>query len=148
MTIGEGIKEARKNKGLSQQELGDMLGVSQAMIAQYENGKRVPKIETLERIANALGGTVLYTEKNTHHIMIPGEGDLFSIYPALSSPEKRQKALQKRRSFERLKKFRAYYDELNENGQRKTIEYAKDLTKIPEYRKETKSEKTEEPPQE
>ena len=54
MTVGEKIKSIRKLKKISQQELGNMLGVSQAMIAQYENGKRIPKIETLIKIAEAL----------------------------------------------------------------------------------------------
>ena len=54
MTVGEKIKLVRQQKKISQQKLGDMLGVSQAMIAQYEKGYRNPKIETLQRIAIAL----------------------------------------------------------------------------------------------
>ena len=53
MTIGERIKKARKNKGWSQSELGQVLGVSQQMIAQFENSKRRPKLETLDKIAAA-----------------------------------------------------------------------------------------------
>ena len=55
MTTGEKIKEVRKQQKFSQQALGVLLGVSQAMIAQYENGNRLPKIGTLRRIAEALG---------------------------------------------------------------------------------------------
>ena len=54
MTVGQKIKLVRQQKKISQQKLGDMLGVSQAMIAQYEKGDRNPKIETLQRIAIAL----------------------------------------------------------------------------------------------
>ena len=54
MTVGEKIKLVRQQKKLSQQKLGDILGVSQAMIAQYEKGTRNPKIETLQKIAIAL----------------------------------------------------------------------------------------------
>ena len=54
MTTGNKIKEARKKAKLSQKELGIKLGVSQAMIGQYESGKRKPKLETLDKIANAL----------------------------------------------------------------------------------------------
>ncbi len=49
--IGRIIKEARKEKGLTQKELGEKLGVSYQMIAQYESGHRKPKIETLKRIS-------------------------------------------------------------------------------------------------
>ena len=54
MAVGEKIKLVRQQKKISQQKLGDMLGVSQAMIAQYENGKRNPKLETIRKIAGAL----------------------------------------------------------------------------------------------
>ncbi len=55
MTIGNKIKEIRKDKHISQKDLGEKLGVSAAMIGQYETGVRNPKFETLEKIANALG---------------------------------------------------------------------------------------------
>lgn len=55
MTIGERIKAFRKGKGLSQKELGEILGVSGAMIGQYETGQRKPRLDTLQRIATALG---------------------------------------------------------------------------------------------
>lgn len=54
MNIGEQIKKYRKEAGLSQKELGERLGVSQQHIAQYESGKRIPKIETIIKIATAL----------------------------------------------------------------------------------------------
>ena len=55
MDISEKLKTARLKANLSQKALGDKLGMSQQMIAQYESGKRKPKIETLRRIADALG---------------------------------------------------------------------------------------------
>lgn len=64
MTVGEKIKSIRKQNRISQQELGNILGVSQAMIAQYENGKRIPKIETLIKIAEALDCEVSDIDEN------------------------------------------------------------------------------------
>lgn len=55
MSVGEQIKKCRNENKLSQKELGEKLGVSQAMIAQYESGKRLPKLETIQKIAEALG---------------------------------------------------------------------------------------------
>ena len=52
MDIGEQIRNHRKKAGLSQKELEKKLGVSQQHIAQYENGKRIPKLETLIKISN------------------------------------------------------------------------------------------------
>lgn len=54
MNIGEHIKEYRQKACLSQKELGKKLGVSQQHIAQYENGKRIPKLDTIQKIADAL----------------------------------------------------------------------------------------------
>ena len=55
MTVGQRIKEARKEQHMTQKQLADKLGVSYVVICQYENGARNPKNETLGRIANALG---------------------------------------------------------------------------------------------
>ena len=57
MTVGERIKQARKKSNMTQKELGDKLGVSASMVAQYENDLRNPKIETAEKIAHVLDVT-------------------------------------------------------------------------------------------
>ncbi|MEG2415916.1 MAG: helix-turn-helix transcriptional regulator [Romboutsia sp.] len=49
------IKRIRKEKNLSQQDLGDKLGVSGAYIQQIENNKKNPSMKTLQRISDALG---------------------------------------------------------------------------------------------
>ena len=54
MAIGENIRKIRKEKKLTQKELGKLCGMSEAQIGQYENGLRNPKMETLKKIANAL----------------------------------------------------------------------------------------------
>ena len=54
------LKELRKEKGLTQKELGAAIDISEVMIGQYERGVRTPKIEMREKIANALGVTLNY----------------------------------------------------------------------------------------
>ena len=54
MSIGENIKNARKKAGLTQKELAEKMGSTQQNLAQYESGKRNPKLETLNKIAGAL----------------------------------------------------------------------------------------------
>ena len=55
MDIGKKIKEARKNKGMTQEELGNVVGVQKSAIAKYESGRVVNiKRSTLQKIASAL----------------------------------------------------------------------------------------------
>lgn len=55
MDIGQKIKAARISKRLTQQELGDIVGVQKSAIAKYENGRIVNiKRSTLQKIASAL----------------------------------------------------------------------------------------------
>ena len=58
MTIGQMIRDKRKEKHMSQLELGKKLGVTSQMIAQYENDKRKPKLETLKKICQAMDITI------------------------------------------------------------------------------------------
>ena len=56
MEIGAKIKSARIAKGLTQEELGKLVGVQKSAIAKYENGRVVNiKRSTLQGLANALG---------------------------------------------------------------------------------------------
>ena len=54
MTVGEKIQAIRKEKGLSQKELADKLGIAPGTIQRYEAGKRKVTIEKLMRIAVTL----------------------------------------------------------------------------------------------
>lgn len=58
MASGEVIRKFRQKKNMTQKELGNALGVSAQMIAQYETGKRNPKFETLAKIAMALNVSI------------------------------------------------------------------------------------------
>ncbi|GEM_PF-5542001 len=51
--IGEKIKILRRQKGISQQELAERIGVTWEMISRYERGKSSP-LQKLEEISNAL----------------------------------------------------------------------------------------------
>lgn len=53
------LKAIRENLNLNQSQFADRLGISQAAISQFEDGKRVPSIETLDKIASALHMSVV-----------------------------------------------------------------------------------------
>lgn len=48
------IKECREEKGLTQEQVADLVGLSQETISQYENGARTPNVITAKKIANVL----------------------------------------------------------------------------------------------
>jgi len=66
MNFGESLKKARKAKSLSQKELGDMLGVGQTTVANYEKNLRFPNREILIKLTALLEismGTLISDEK-------------------------------------------------------------------------------------
>lgn len=66
--IGEYIKELRKNKKITQQQLANFVGISQNSIQRYETGKRIPPLDVLTKIAEALNITldnILAKDKNS-----------------------------------------------------------------------------------
>jgi len=55
MSIGDTIKAARKNKGLSQRELGEMVGVTKTAVGKWENDEAAPNRSRALAVAMALG---------------------------------------------------------------------------------------------
>ena len=53
--IGKLIAKLRKSKGLTQSELGDMVGVGFRAVSKWENGITVPDISIIKDLSNILG---------------------------------------------------------------------------------------------
>ena len=56
--IGKFIVSLRKSQNLTQQELADVLGVTDRAISNWENGRRLPDISLLCPLSKALGVTI------------------------------------------------------------------------------------------
>ena len=54
------LDQARKEKGLTQRELANRVGVTEVSMSRYVNGARVPKGPIVVNIAKALGVSVDY----------------------------------------------------------------------------------------
>jgi transcriptional regulator with XRE-family HTH domain len=52
--IGKKIREARKKKNLTQEQLAEIIGVTSTYIGFVEQGQRVPSIKTADKISRAL----------------------------------------------------------------------------------------------
>jgi ribosome-binding protein aMBF1 (putative translation factor) len=49
------LKQAREVRGISQSQLAQLVGTKQPSIARLESGRVTPRIDLLQKIANALG---------------------------------------------------------------------------------------------
>lgn len=54
MSLGERIKRFRKSRGMTQEVLGNLVGLSGVAIMRYEKDQREPNQEIVTKIANAL----------------------------------------------------------------------------------------------
>ena len=53
--VGEAIRKMRQAQNLTQEELGERIGVQKAQISRLEKGKSVITLPTMSRIFQALG---------------------------------------------------------------------------------------------
>ena len=54
-SLGRKLRERRKDRGLTLQQLADLCGLSQPFLSQLENGKAMPSLLALHQVAAALG---------------------------------------------------------------------------------------------
>ncbi|PID53467.1 MAG: XRE family transcriptional regulator [Micrococcales bacterium] len=62
-SLGETIVTGRVAAGLTQADLANAIGVTQAAMSRYENDLREPEADTIQRIGDALGVTVRFLER-------------------------------------------------------------------------------------
>ena len=55
MDIGSSIKELREKNGLTQEQLGHIASVSAMAVSQWENGRAVPRMGAIQKIADYFG---------------------------------------------------------------------------------------------
>lgn len=79
--FGKRLAELRQKKGLSQYEFAEKIGFSRGQVGNYEQGRREPDYETLNKIANFFKVSVDY---------LLGRGDIYDIGWALKKERERQ----------------------------------------------------------
>ncbi|MBQ8814102.1 MAG: helix-turn-helix transcriptional regulator [Lachnospiraceae bacterium] len=128
MNTGQNIKNFRKLRGLTQKELAQKIGVAEITLRQYENNKREPRIETIQKIASALNVRLVdIVDAADFQKLISKEVDA-----VMDSHIKSGKVRIIETDEQELV---SDYLKLNKSGKSKAREYVKDLTLIPGYTK-------------
>jgi transcriptional regulator with XRE-family HTH domain len=58
MEFNEKLRKLRKEKGLSQEELADIIGVSRQALSKWESGSSYPEMEKLIALSGLFGVTI------------------------------------------------------------------------------------------
>ena len=56
--LGDAIRQARKERNLTQEQLGQLVGVQKAQISKIENSVKNARLETILKVFEALGAKV------------------------------------------------------------------------------------------
>lgn len=147
--IGERIRQQRKMKGLTQEELALKVDISTMSIRRYEGGERVITENVIKRIADALGvpvSSLLYD--GTIDLHLDGVKN-----PENMTPEELKEYVESMpKAFEELKKAAGdiadkildihadgdvlllqYYNMLNHKGRKEAIKRTAELARQDEY---------------
>lgn len=116
---------------MTQKELSERLGTSQQNLAQYENGKRNPKTQTLIKIAKALNIPVSelaepMTIAYDYHIFENSDSNTEQWIEITGSTNPQHT------------KILDYFNALNVVGQKKALKQMELLSEMPEYQKNNK----------
>lgn len=121
LTVGERIKSLRVEQNMTQEELGEILGVTKAAVQKYENGTiRNFKSDTIRTLCDTFQMPPVYFIYDQVPDLATGDGIDMLV-----------------RHFGKwLIDFMEGMDELNREGKAKVIQYCNDLRRIEEYRKQ------------
>lgn len=116
MKFNERLRAIRKEKGLTQAELAEKAGIAVNSVRLYEAGARLPKLDTIARMAVAMG---LYAGD------LVDAGQWGQVQPGEDSETASAAESQ----------LIYHFRTLNDNGQTVAVERVQELTQIPAYQR-------------
>lgn len=111
MFIGSRVRELRRAKGLTQQQLADMINVTKVSICCYEKGTRFPNIDTFCDLVTTLQTTPSYLLGMD--VLVDNEVSAENEEPYVISIQKEELELIKE-----LRNYPKAVKEINENPKR------------------------------
>ncbi|OWK96919.1 helix-turn-helix transcriptional regulator [Chryseobacterium manosquense] len=64
--LGQAIKQARQEQNLTQEQLGELVGVQKSQISKIENSVKNARFETIMKVFEALGAKVRFNVEINH----------------------------------------------------------------------------------
>ena len=94
-SFGEKLKELRRKMGLSQDALGEKIGIHGRHVGKYEVGKALPNADTVIKIAKLFNVSIDYLlldeESNPTPAMKISDKDLLENFAKISKFEEKEK---------------------------------------------------------
>lgn len=118
------LREKRKLRGISQEQLANILGVTKSTISKYELGLREPSFSQLQLISEALNVDI--------YELLTGESKEIYFQSAVDWIEFQNRSAGYCYT-EPESRLVSAFDRLNEDGQEKAIERVQELTEIQKY---------------
>lgn len=142
----QGIRQARKAAGITQEELAHILGINRATLSKYESGVIEPSISQLLSIASALntslpellgfkyGNEVLFTVEMSPELVQALGLPEYANQLATSNPELMMRIVSEfsRQSPEKIQ-LNTAFERLNDDGQHEAVKRVEELGEIPRY---------------
>lgn len=128
MTMGERIRYLRESKGMTQEELGEKIGVQKSAIRKYEKGEvQNIKRSNIKKLADIFGVNPTYLMCLEDEPQTAEEQNLAAEVRFLEEIQSKygKKAV----------KMLELLSMLNESGQKKAIEQLEMISEIPQYQK-------------
>ncbi|MDE6710543.1 MAG: helix-turn-helix transcriptional regulator [Oscillospiraceae bacterium] len=114
------LRDLRKSRELSQQELANNLQISKSSVNMYERGEREPGLDTLEAIADFFNVDMDYLTGKTSEIKSLTSVPITDYETSLKSDEKRLLGI---------------YRGFNNEGKEKLLDTALDMSELNRYKK-------------
>lgn len=116
-TFGERVRTARKKRGITQQQLADLVHVSKMTIRRIETGET----EIKAALASAIADALMIDDEEYFNFLI---GDARISGGKLSSSD-----------LERYQSLMSAFDQLNPAGQTEAVNRVEEMTHIPKFTK-------------
>lgn len=134
--FGENLRKIRIERGMSQDELAELLGTSKQVISRYETAQRSPKVSTVAEYAEKLGVRIATLTGDPMDSLHAAYGPDSPLSKKLQAIGEQLTPLLHPETDPARQELLDIYDRLNERGQADLLKYARYLNADPDMRED------------